>query len=160
MTFAWAPDDPVLGRMVFASGVNRPEHGDALVPALERYDGGCLPLLRRRLGGSPLHRGRIRILCAEHGLAAADTQVPPTPAMLDEYSAAQLRPAVFDLLLTEFARTGVPREVLVLADWPHSLLLTDLFHLPGRAPYASLYTNQPAAHETQINAALDRWGWP
>jgi hypothetical protein len=156
----WAPDDPILGRMVFVSGTGPVPFVDQLVPAFDLYQGGCVPQLRRRLGGSPAHRARVRFVSAAHGVLHADTQLLPDHRPMTAELVATLRPYVREKLFAEFARDGVPREVLVLLEYPHAQLIIDIFWIPGRRPYTALSTLRPAEHWPSANAVLDRWGWP
>jgi hypothetical protein len=68
-----AEDHPVLSRMVIVGCTARKALAPEPLPALELYNGGCVPPLRARLGGDPRLRARVRFLSAEHGLVTADT---------------------------------------------------------------------------------------
>src|SRR6266545_3136081 len=137
----WAPDDPVRGRMIFVSGTCAPTTIDQLTPALELYQGGCVPQLRERLGGSPEHRARTAAVSSAGGRRRAG------------YRRAEK-------LLTEFAHDGVPREVLVAAEPLYAQLVTDIFWIADLRPYSTLHTTLPAQHWPHAAAVLDRWGWP
>ena len=113
------------------SGTARPTTVDQLTPALEMYDGGCLPQLRERLGDHPHHRARVRILCAGHGVVHADTQMFADHHVMTGQRSAELRPYVREKLLTEFARDGVPREILVLAEPLYAQLVVPRRSLSG-----------------------------
>lgn len=57
-----AAGDPVEGRLVIVTCSARKADTTAPVPALDLYRGGCIPVLRARIGGNPRLRARIRIL--------------------------------------------------------------------------------------------------
>lgn len=80
-------------------------------------------------------------------------------ASISEKIARRLRPAFKRSLSEEFERDGVPREVLLMADTTHTMLVTDLDEIPGHRPRVFDYTIQPS-HRTAVTAVLDRWGWP
>src|SRR5213080_3747732 len=142
----WAPDDAIRSRLVVVSGTARPTTVDQLTPALEMYDGGCLPQLRERLGDHPHHRARMRILCAGHDVVHADTQMFADHHVMTGQRSAELRPYVREKLLTEFARDGVPREILVLAEPLYAQLVVDIFWIPGLRPHTALHTTVPDQH--------------
>jgi len=146
--------------MIFVSGTCAPTTIDQLTPALELYQGGCVPQLRERLGGSPEHRARIRLLCAGRGVLHADTQLFADHQPMTQQRSAQLRLYVREKLLTEFAHDGVPREVLVAAEPLYAQLVTDIFWIADLRPYSTLHTTLPAQHWPHTAAVLDRWGWP
>ena len=58
------------------------------------------------------------------------------------------------------AVAGVPREVMELVEYPLSQLLTGLFRIPGHRPATAAYSLMPLVHWSDIEKALDRWGWP
>lgn len=157
---AWAPDDPIRGRMVFVSGVGLPAAVDQLTPALQVYGGGCIPQLRKRLGEHPEYRARVRILCAGHGVVHADTEMLADRGRMTKRRRDQLRPQVKKALLAEFRRDGVPREVLVMAAHPYAGLIDFVFHIPGLLPKSALHSPIPDLTWGWAAAVLDRWGWP
>ena len=73
------------------------------LPALDLYDGGCVPPLRARLGHRPELRARVRFLSARHGLVTADTPLNTYDRPLDPARAANLRPQVWMDLMAETA---------------------------------------------------------
>jgi hypothetical protein len=153
----WAPDDPVGGRLVVVGCSRRKRDTAVPVPAFELYEGGCVPALRRRLGASPAHRARVRILSAEHGVLTPDQPVAPYDRRLTPDRVEELSPRVRAQVLAE-AAVGVPRELLVVAEPLYLHLLADLFRLPGRLPrltWISANAGWPDAA-----AVLDAWGWP
>ncbi|MGH3771949.1 MAG: DUF6884 domain-containing protein, partial [Pseudonocardiaceae bacterium] len=111
-----AEDHPVASRMVIVGCTARKALTPGPFPALELYQGGCVPQIRARLGGDPRLRARVRFLSAEHGLVTADTPLHPYDRPLDPDRAGQLRPAVIAALHREMTTDGVPHEVLVVAE--------------------------------------------
>ena len=129
---------------------------DRPLPALELYDGGCVPDLRARLGHQPPLRARVRFLSALHGLVTADTPLSPYDLPLDHIRADQLRPQVMQRLHTELA-AGVPGDVLVIAEPLYLVLLADLLALPERP---RVHWVPDHAHGWPKAAAiLDSWHW-
>ncbi|GIL29059.1 hypothetical protein [Actinocatenispora comari] len=142
-------------RLIIAGCTNRKSVQRGPLPALDRYQGGCVPELRNRLGYRPQRRARIRFLSAEHGLIAADTPLVWYDRRLDPARAAFLRPAVTRALAAEFA-AGVPDEVLVIAEPVYLVLLADLLAHPGRPRIRWI----PDPHGwPQAAAVLTDWGW-
>lgn len=74
--------------------------------------------------------------------------------------AAQLRPKARRAFLDEVARYGVPRDVMMLADHPYHLVVTDIYRIPHLRPHTSLLTADPRKDWPGVAAVLDRWGWP
>lgn len=153
----WPADaDPVTGRMVILGCSARKSATPGPLPALELYDGGCVPSLRVRLGGDLRLRARVRFLSAEHGLVTADTPLHTYDRSLDPDRAVVLRPAVISALHREMVVDGVPYEVLVVAEPLYLVLLADLLALPARPRVHWV----PDAHGwEQAHAVLDQWGW-
>jgi hypothetical protein len=152
-----AEDHPVSARLVVVGCTARKAPTQGALPALELYEGGCVPALRARLGGQPRLRARVRFLSAEHGLVTADTPLHPYDRPLDLARAVQLRPAVMAALHREMTTGGVPREVLVVAEPLYLVLLADLLALPAR-PLVHWIPDQ-ARGWPQASAVLDDWGW-
>jgi len=151
-----AAADPVAGRMVILGCTARKSAIPGPLPALELYDGGCVPSLRARLGGDSRLRDRVRFLSAEHGLVTADTPLHSYDRPLDLDRAVALRPAVMSALHREMVVNGVPHEVLVVAEPLYLVLLADLLALPARPRVHWI----PDAHGwPQAQAVLDQWRW-
>jgi hypothetical protein len=160
-TLRWADEtDPLAQRMIFVSATAATRDQGQLVTAWDLYEGGCLPQLRERLAEHPRHRGRVRLVSAEYGLLHPHTSVPPTSREMTEVLAHQLRPRARDMLLEEFARYGVPRDVMLLIEHPYHHVVRDLFQIPGLKPRVSLSDANPGEHWPLVAAVLDRWGWP
>jgi hypothetical protein len=155
----WTADHPITGRLVVVGCSRRKTSTDQPVPALELYQGGCLPRLRKRVGHRRDLRGRVRILSAEHGLVAADTRLLPYDRPLTAQRAIQLRPVVAARLHGEFTDGGVPHRMLAVAEPPYLRLLTDA--LAGLHPCPALILlPDPAADWDRAARVLDEWGWP
>jgi hypothetical protein len=148
--------DPVATRIVIAGCSRRKTTTSRPLPALELYQGGCIPMLRARLGASPPHRARIRILSAPHGLITAETPLLTYDHALDPGMARALRPAVTAALHADAALSGAVREVLVVAEPLYLTLLTALLAAPTRIHWIDDVRHgwSQAAH------VLDQWGWP
>lgn len=129
---------------------------DRALPALDLYDGGCVPAVRTRLGDIPPLRRRVRFLSALHGLITADTPLDPYDLPLNPVRAHQLRPQVAAQLRVELT-AGVPGDVLVIAEPLYLVLLADLLALPNRP---RVHWVPDHAHGwPQAAAILDRWHW-
>ena len=125
------------------------------VPALELYQGGCIPALRARAGTRRSLRGRIRILSAEHGLVTADTPLLPYDRELDAGRAAQLLPAVARAIAGAGIRAGQGTELLVIAGPAYLALVAAA--LPAGTP--AVWVPDPYDW-ARAAVVLDRWGWP
>ena len=127
------------------------------LPALEFYDGGCVPPLRQRLGGHDAQRARVRFLSAEHGWVTADTPLHFYDRPLDPGRATELRPRVAAAMNREFTDTGLPHELIVIAEPLYLVLIADLLALPARP---RVHWIPDHAHGwPQASAVLDSWRW-
>ena len=127
------------------------------LPALDLYDGGCVPPLRTRLGHRPELRARVRFLSAQHGLVSADTPLHTYDRPLDPARAAHLRPQVWTGLSAEMADNGMPIDVLIIAEPLYLVLVADLLASPERP---RVHWIPDHAHGWPHAAAvLDRWKW-
>ncbi|GIF76205.1 hypothetical protein [Asanoa siamensis] len=125
--------------------------------AIDLYDGGCIPPLRVRLGQEPRLRARVRFLSAQHGLITADTPLRTYDRPLDPARAAELRPTVWDRLQTELLETGMPTDILVMAEPLYLVLIADLLAAPERP---RVHWIPDHAHGWPHAAAiLDHWKW-
>jgi len=125
------------------------------VPALDLYQGSCIPALRTRAQEAGWLRSRTWILSAEHGLLHADAPLLPYDRRMDEQRAALLRPAACRRLRDEFTQHGVPREVLVLAEPLYQLALADLVSLAGAGRVR--WVGDPAREWDQASAVISTW---
>jgi hypothetical protein len=122
------------------------------VPALELYQGGCIPWLRARVGASRQLRARVRILSALHGLVPADRPLLPYDRRMDLARASALSPAVADAVHADF-----PDEVLAVVEPLYMVCLADLLGMPGR-PFIR-WVPDPLGGWSEAAAVLDEWGW-
>lgn len=125
------------------------------VPALDLYQGGCIPALRARAQETGWLRSRTWILSAEHGLLHADAPLLPYDRRMDEQRAALLRPAACRRLREEFRQRGVPREVLVIAEPLYQLVLADLVSLVGTDRVR--WVDDPSCEWDQASAVISIW---
>lgn len=158
------PEAPTSGspgrfasRLLIAGCSRRKAETDRPVPALQLYQGGCVPALRARIGGNLAARARTRFLSAEHGLVTADSLLPRYDRSLSLGRATELRPRVAAELDAEFAENGVPDEVLLIAEPLYLVLVADLLALPGRP--AVIWLPDPGGDWPAAAAVLDRWRW-
>ena len=153
---AFAPATLPLDTRLLIAGCSRRKRPAAVpVPALELYEGGSIPWLRARLGSHPGLRQRIRILSAEHGLLHASTPLLPYDRPLDPERARQLRGTVTGTLAREWEQTGMPGEVLVIAEPLYLVPLAGLLATPARVHWI------PDPRDTaDAGRVLDQWRWP
>jgi hypothetical protein len=128
------------------------------IPALELYEGGCVPQLRRRLGDRSALRDRVRILSAEHGLIEADRLLLPYDRVLTDQRAVELRPQVTQALHRDIETAGLPEAVLVAAEPCYQVLVTGV--LTERFACPDLRTVSDVRDWGAVSAILDSWGWP
>lgn len=128
------------------------------VPALDLYQGGCIPALRARAHEIGWLRSRTWILSAEHGLLHADVPLLPYDRRMDSQGAAWLRPAACRHLREEFRQRGVPREVLVIAEPLYQLALADLASLAGADRVQ--WVDDPAREWEKADAVINTWRLP
>jgi hypothetical protein len=145
---------PPLSRFVIAGCSRRKAAASVPLPALDLYQGGCIPGLRSRLGNSPELRARIRILSAKHGLLNADRLVLPCDHRLDPERAAGMLASVTAGLARDWAETGAPQEVLVIAEPLYLVPLAAMLATPAIIHWV------PDLHDTATaERALTRWSW-
>jgi len=125
------------------------------VPALDLYQGGCIPALRARTQEIGWLRSRTWILSAEHGLLHADVPLLPYDRRMDGPRAAWLRPAARRRLREEFRQRGFPREVLVIAGPLYQLALADLASLAGADRVR--WVDDPAREWEKASAVISTW---
>ena len=143
---------PVDGRMVIACCSARKSETRQPMPALELYQGGCIPALRWRIGTDKKLRARVRILSAEHGLITADTPLLPYDRPLDSERAHLLRTAVTQAFITDHE---LPREALVVAEPLYLIMLADLLATSVRVHWIPDLT----CGWEQAAKILDHWEW-
>lgn len=125
------------------------------VPALDLYQGSCIPALRARTQEIGWLRSRTWILSAEHGLLDADAPLLPYDRRMDEQRAALLRTAACRHLREEFRQRGLPREVLVIAEPLYQLALADLVSLAGADRVR--WIDDPAREWEKASAVISTW---
>ena len=141
--------------MVIAGCSRRKLQTAVPVPALDLYQGGCIPALRARAQEIGWLRSRTWILSAEHGLLHADTPLLPYDRRMDSQRAAWLRPAAGRRLREEFRQRGFPREVLVIAEPLYQLALADLAPLAGADRIRCV--DDPAREWDKADAVISTW---
>ncbi|MFV2198731.1 DUF6884 domain-containing protein [Nocardiopsis sp. LOL_012] len=123
-------------------------------PALNLYEGWCVPPLRARIGSSQELRRRVLILSARHGLLHAEETVAPYDQAMTPERARQLRPATREFIDDYRSRTVVEEALLLVApDYLDALPVADL------APLTHLVCG-PLTHWESASAVLSGWGWP
>ncbi|GAB3160954.1 hypothetical protein GCM10027290_67540 [Micromonospora sonneratiae] len=127
------------------------------LPALDLYDGGCVPHLRARVGHLPHQRSRVRFLSAEHGLVTADTRLHTYDRPLNRVRAVELRPRVRAQLQPDLHGDHVPSGILVVAEPLYLVLLADLLTDPRRPRIHWIADH--AGGWPEAAAILDAWGW-
>jgi hypothetical protein len=141
--------------MVIAGCSRRKLQTAVPVPALDLYQGGCIPALRALAQESSWLRSRTWILSAEHGLLHADSLLLPYDRRMDEQRAAWLRPAACRHLREEFRQGGAPREVLVIAEPLYQLALADLVSLAGAGRVR--WVGDPSREWEKAGAVISTW---
>jgi len=141
--------------MVIAGCSRRKLQTAVPVPALDLYQGGCIPALRVRAQEIGWLRSRTWILSAEHGLLHADTRLLTYDRRMDSQRAAWLRPAACRRLREEFRQRGFPREVLVIAEPLYQLALADLASLAGADRIRCV--DDPAREWDKADAVISTW---
>ncbi|MEV7006670.1 DUF6884 domain-containing protein [Streptosporangium sp. NPDC051022] len=124
------------------------------VPALDLYEGGCVPHLRRRVGHLRALRSQVRILSAEYGLVSPDRLLLPYDRRLTSDRARELCPITAAVLEEEFERNGRPVRALVVAE----PLYQSIVHAPLREIRLHLI-DDPRDWAT-TSKVLDSWNWP
>jgi hypothetical protein len=144
--------------MVIAGCSRRKAATTEPVPALDLYQGGCIPALRAHAARQPGLRIRMWIISAEHGLLPADTPLLPYDRRMDPGRAVTLRAQVGQCLQAECHRHGSPREVLVVAEPMYQLALAGLPRILGHDRVH--WISDPATGWAHAAAILDRWSRP
>ena len=141
--------------MVIAGCSRRKLQTAVPVPALDLYQGGCIPALRALAQETGWLRTRTWILSAEHGLLHADAPLLPYDRRMDEQRAALLRAAACRQLREEFRQRGVPREVLVITEPLYQLALADLGSLAGADRVR--WVDDPAREWAKASTVISTW---
>jgi len=146
---------PVPLPMVIAGCSRRKLVTASPVPALELYQGWCIPGLRARAAHRPALRARTWIISAEHGLIHADTPLLTYDRRMCPARALALRPEAEHRLREAFRRDGVPPAVVVIAGPAYQEILSGLPALAGAGRVHWFST--PVAGWASAEAILDRW---
>ena len=128
------------------------------VPALDLYQGGCIPALR---ACTPRHRGlrdRVWIISAEHGLLHADTPLLPYDRRMDPGRALSLRAQVSQRMRSECVRHGTARQALVIAEPLYQMALADLPLILGHDRVR--WISDPQAGWPDAAAIIHHWSRP
>ncbi|WP_461153773.1 hypothetical protein [Saccharopolyspora tripterygii] len=140
--------------MIIAGCSRRKKPTAEPIPALDLYEGGCIPGLRGRLGDDTRFRQRIRIISALYGLLHADSPV-----------------VTYDRRLTNLADADVLRQRVAphldgqLAAVTHVLAIVEPLYLFALKPVVQhldairLYWIAAPRDWHRATAVLDTWGW-
>ncbi|WP_147255922.1 DUF6884 domain-containing protein [Streptomyces sp. PT12] len=122
------------------------------VPALELYQGGCVPRLRDRLGADAGRRRQVLVLSARHGLVPADAPLETYDQPLTERRARVLCQPVRHALTVHLA-IHPTREALLLLEPAYLQVL-------GTPPVPVVHViTDPVAHFGAAEKILATWGW-
>jgi hypothetical protein len=141
--------------MVIAGCSRRKSAPPGPVPALELYQGGCIPALRNVAETWPALRARTWIISAEHGLLHASTPLQPYDRRMDRARALCLRGLADQTLREDFTAHGLPCEVLVIAEPDYQLALGGLPALAGEDRVT--WIDDPAGEWDRAASILDGW---
>ena len=126
--------------------------------ALDLYEGGCVPWIRRRADMQAHLRECVFILSAQHGLLGANDPILPYDHPLSLNRAGELRSLVWQAVQERILMPLMPAHLLIIAEPLYFLLLADML----------AYTNRPLLHWipdlstnlTEVESMLNEWGWP
>ncbi|MFD9963976.1 DUF6884 domain-containing protein [Amycolatopsis sp. NPDC058986] len=130
----------------------------APIPALDLYQGACVPQCREHFAAVPTRRARIRILSAAHGLLRPDEQISTYDRRLTTRTdALRLHErTVAEQLDTELANTPALQHLLIIVEPLYLLALQSMFDHLNRLHIAIV--PDPRAWRDG-RAHLRRWGW-
>ncbi|MEV0536766.1 DUF6884 domain-containing protein [Kitasatospora sp. NPDC050463] len=123
------------------------------VPALDLYQGWCIPELRQRLPTGTPERARVLVLSAGHGLVGADQPLTTYEQPMTAERARALRGPVRQALTTHLS-IHPAHELLLLLESAYRDVLGDL-----PLPVVHLITD-PTTHIADVHRILDSWSWP
>src|SRR5262249_18608546 len=149
------PGESDRAPMIIAGCSRRKAATASPVPALDLYQGGCIPALRARTLSQPELLARTWIISAEHGLLHAETLVLPYDRRMDPSRALALRSQVDSRLKADCRLRGTPGAVLVIAEPVYQLALTGLTRIAGHDRVR--WISNPATGWASAEAVLDRW---
>ncbi|PXY16646.1 DUF6884 domain-containing protein [Prauserella flavalba] len=129
------------------------------IPALELYQGGCIPHARAHFANNPVLRARIRILSAAHGLLRPDDPISTYDRRLrTRADALRLHEqTVSGQLEAELADTRALRHLLIIVEPLYLLALQHVFDRPDRLEHLAVVTT-PWGWQDGLEH-LRRWGW-
>ncbi|MFF4924213.1 DUF6884 domain-containing protein [Kitasatospora sp. NPDC001261] len=123
------------------------------VPALDLYQGWCVPELRRRLPPGAAQRARTLVLSAQHGLVGADQPLATYEQPMTPERTRALRAPV-RRALTAHLNAHPASEALLLLEAAYLEVLGDL-----PVPVVHSFTD-PLARIADVHRILDSWSWP
>lgn len=131
----------------------------APVPALQLYQGACVPRMRAHLVSDPARLVRIRILSAAHGLLHPDDAIHTYDRRLrTKADALRLHEhRVHDQLDAELAETPDLTHLLVIVEPLYLLALQRLFDHLDRLTSVTIIPDPWGFHDGM--AVLRQWGW-
>lgn len=148
------PPVPVERGLIIAGCSRRKKPTEKPIPALDLYEGGCIPGLRDRLGNDTRFRQRIRIISALYGLLHADSPVVHYDRRLTNLADADaLRQHVAPHLNDQLAAVT---HVLALVEPLYLFALEPVVH---RLDAIRLYWIAAPRDWHRAAAVLDTWGW-
>jgi hypothetical protein len=121
-----------VNNFVIVGCSNRKILTTSLVPALDLYQGGYVPLIRTQVGRNPKLRERVFLLSAKYGLLGADDMVAYYDQPLTMDRAKELRPFVAQEAIRRFFTPRPPDEVLLIFEPMYLVMLADLLAHPSR----------------------------
>lgn len=129
------------------------------IPALDLYQGACVPPAREHFASDPARRARIRILSANHGLLRPDDLISTYDRRLrTRADALRLHEqTVSGQLDAELAYTPALRHLLIIVEPLYLLALQHVFDRPDRLEHLAIVTS-PWAWPDGVEH-LRRWGW-
>lgn len=131
----------------------------APIPALELYQGACVPHARDHFATNSARRARIRILSALHGLLHPDDLIGTYDRRLrTKEDALRLHEqTVAGQLDVELADTPALRCLLLIVEPLYLLALQHVFDRPDRLKHLAIVTS-PWAWQDGLEH-LRHWGW-
>ncbi|WP_435158099.1 DUF6884 domain-containing protein [Amycolatopsis sacchari] len=145
---------PVEHGLIIVGCSRRKRPTSTPIPALDLYEGGCIPGLRNRLGENKPVRKRIRILSALHGLLSADSLITPYDRRLsnraDAYALRDRVAPQLDADLVNVAQVLAVVEPLYLLALEPVVRRLDALRLHWIADPRGWY---------RAALVLDTWGW-
>ena len=129
-----------------------------LLPALDLYEGNCIPELRARLGVGSRYRSKVFVLSGLHGLLSADEMIESYDHRLSLEEGIAKRSYVGRILEEKVIAVLHPSEVIVLAEPPYFAMISNILVHASR-PLIHWFPC-PKAQWGEAADILDKWGWP